>query len=99
MLEEKIRLSYPWIKIKNETDEMLCRLGLAEDQEEAEMFLFRLYVENELDLSFFDERERERVRGFLNFLIEDSRHHKELLAEMVGTLREMEEVADEPGTT
>lgn len=98
MLEEKIRLSYPWIKIKNQNDEWLCRLALAEDQEEAEMYLFRLYVENEQDLGFFDEEERERVRGFLRFLIEDTRHHKELIGEMMDVIRAAEEAEYESRT-
>ena len=98
MLEEKIRLSYPWIKIKNQNDELRCRLALAEDQEEAEMFLFRLYVENEQDLEFFDIEDRERVRGFLRFLIEDTHRHKELIGEMIEALRSVEEVDDESRT-
>ena len=94
MLQDRIRLSYPWIKIKSQNEELLCRLSLAEDQEESEMFLFRLYVENERDLDFFGE-ERERIKGMLNFLIEDTRHHKDLIAEMMDEIRAVREVANE----
>jgi hypothetical protein len=94
MLEEKIRLSYPWIKIKNQIDELICRLTLAEDQEEAEMFLFRLYLESEEDLMYFEEEERERIKGFLKFLIIDTQRHKEMIGEMMDEIKAIGEVRD-----
>ncbi len=95
MLQEKIRLPYPWIKIKNPTDELLYKLSMADDQEEAELFLFRLYAENEEDLNFFSPEDRERVQGFLRFLMTDTRRHQELMAEILEEIKGMAEVAHE----
>ena len=95
MLQEKIRLPYPWIRVKNPTDELLYKLSIADDQEEAQLFLFRLYVENEEDLNYFSSEDRERVQGFLRFLIEDTRHHQDLITEILEEVKGMAEVAYE----
>ena len=95
MLQEKIRLSYPWIKVKNPTEELLRKLSLADDQEEAQLFLFRLYAENEEDLNFFSSEDRERVQGFLRFLLADTRRHQELMHEILEEIKGMAEVACE----
>jgi hypothetical protein len=99
MLQDKIRLPYPWIKAKTQIDKLLYRLALAEDQEEAQTFLLRLYVENHNDLEFFDPLERGRVEGFLRFLIEDTRRHKEILTAIMEEVKAMGEVMHEQRTT
>ncbi len=92
MIKERIRLPYPWIKIKNEIDELLYKLSLAEDEEESELFLFQLYLQNEEDLSFFNLKEQEEIRGLLKLLIEDTRRHTELISEMSEEIKRFAEV-------
>ncbi len=92
MIKERIRLPYPWIKIKNEIDELLYKLSLAEDEEESELFLFQLYLQDEEDLSFFSPKEQEEIRGLLKLLIEDTRRHTELISVMAEEIKSLAEV-------
>lgn len=96
ILNDRIRLSFPWIKIKNETDEILYKLSAAEDEEEAELFLFRLYMENEEDLLFFTPEEREEIQTLLKILSLDIRRHLEIIGKMIQEIKEMAEVPHEP---
>lgn len=96
-LKDRIHLPYPWIKIKNESDELLYKLSIAEDEEEAELFLFRLYREGHEDLKLFNAKEKEEVCALLQMLLEDTERHKNLIAEMIGEIRGIfQEVPYEP---
>ena len=89
----QIRLPFPWIKLKSQIRLILHKLALAEDQEEAELFLFRLYRDSEADLEFFTPEDRERVKGYLQFLIDDTERHKVVIAAMTEELKVIEEAA------
>ena len=95
MIKERIRLPYPWIKIKSDIEELLYKLSLAEDEEESELFLFQLYLQNEEDLSFFTPKEREEIKGLLKVIIEDTRRHTGLIAEMAEEIKRLAEVSHE----
>ena len=95
ILSERIRLPYPWVKSKSQSRELLRRLSLVEDQEESELFLFGLYLDNKEDLQFFNDQEKERVKGYLRFLIEDSRRHKDILNQIMEEVRAVLEAEHE----
>ena len=95
MLKERIRLPYPWIKIHNELEKLLYKLSVAEDEEESELFLFRLYIQDAEDLSYFTAEEQEMVRGLLTLLMEDTRRHTELIAEMSEEIKSISGVCRE----
>ncbi len=96
ILNDRIRLSLPWIKIKNEIDEILYKLSIAEDEEEAELFLFRLYMENETDLAFFTQEERNEIQTLLKILSLDTSRHLEIIGKMIQEIKGMAEVPHEP---
>lgn len=89
MMKDRIRLHYPWIKIKNEVEELLYKLSVAEDEEESELFLFQLYIQDIEDLDFFTPKEREEIVGLLSMLIEDTRRHAGLIAEMTEEIKRL----------
>lgn len=95
MIQDRIRLPYPWIKIKNELEELLYKLSLAEDEEDGELFLFRLYLQDDEDLNYFNPQEKEEIKGLLKLLIEDTRRHTELIGEMIGEIKILMEASHE----
>lgn len=95
MIQDRIRLPYPWIKIKNELEELLYKLSLAEDEEDGKLFLARLYQQDYENLAYFNEKEQEEIRGLLTLLIEDTRRHKELIGEMIGEIKNLMEGSHE----
>ena len=95
MIKDRIRLPYPWIKIKNEMEELLYKLSLAEEEEDGGLFLFRLYLQSEEDLSYFSQEEREEIKSLLGILMEDTRRHTELIAEMIQEIKAVVEVDHE----
>lgn len=95
ILKDRIRLTYPWIKIKNEIDEILYELSIAEDDEESQLFLLRLHMENREDMNFFTAEEKEEIKALLTILSMDAERHMELLEEMMKEIRENGEVDDE----
>lgn len=95
ILNDRIRLSFPWIKIKNETDEILYKLSIAEDEEEAELFLFRLYMEKDEDLTLFTPEERNEIQTLLKIINLDTKRHLEIIGKMIQEIKDMAEVAHE----
>lgn len=93
--KERIRLTYPWIKIKNEIDEILYELSIAEDEEESQIYLLRLHLENREDLEFFTAEEKQQIKSLLQILSMDAARHRELLEEMMKEIRESGEVENE----
>ena len=89
ILNDRIRLTFPWIKIQNETDEILYKLSAAEDEEEAELFLFRLYMEKEDDLAFFTAAEKEEIQTLLKILSLDTKRHLEIIGKMIQEIKEI----------
>ncbi len=95
MIQDRIRLPYPWIKIKSELEELLYKLSLAEDEEDGELFLFRLYLQDDQDMSYFSPKEQEEIKGLLSLLIEDTRRHTELIGEMIQEIKNLMAVSHE----
>jgi hypothetical protein len=61
------------------SQEFLKRIARSVQEEEVDVYVLTLHHSNDTDLKFFNEEDRKRVKKILDVLIEDTRHHKELL--------------------
>lgn len=48
-------------------------------EEEIDVYVLNLYFRGSEDLNYFAEKDRERIKQIFNILIEDTKHHAELL--------------------
>jgi len=87
MWKDKVKHRYRWAGIQDKFDELIFELTKAEEEEEAALYLLRLHVENEIDLSFFTEREKEKVKRLLRFLIKDTARHRDSIAKVIAELK------------
>ena len=62
-------LSYDFIK----------KLARSLQEEEIDVYLLNLYYRDSEDLDYFAEKDRDKIKRIFNILIEDTRHHAELL--------------------
>lgn len=53
------------------------------EEEDIGISLCTLFYQNEAELAFFSERDRERVLEILKILSEDSRKHKDMLQKII----------------
>ncbi|MBI3252378.1 MAG: hypothetical protein HYZ52_03535 [Candidatus Omnitrophica bacterium] len=49
------------------------------EEEEIDIYVLTLYCLSSDDLDYFSEKDRERVKRIFKILIEDTKHHAELL--------------------
>ena len=59
--------------------DFLQKIAMALQEEEVDVYTLSLYSLNSDDLSYFNETDREKVKHIFKILIEDTRHHAELL--------------------
>ena len=71
---------------KEEVKDIMDKLLAEIEEEDIGISLFSTYCQNEADLHFFKEEDRERVLKLLKKLSEDSKRHKVLLEKIIDTL-------------
>lgn len=62
-------LSYDFIK----------KVAHSLQEEEIDVYVLNLYFRGSEDLNYFAEKDQERLKQIFNILIEDTKHHAELL--------------------
>jgi hypothetical protein len=60
-------------------ERFLQDLGQAEEEEESDLFVLRMYFQSKSDLEFFTPEEAEKIRRLLSALMKDTLKHQELL--------------------
>lgn len=96
MWSDKIKDRYWWVDIKNRKDALLYELFKAEDEEEVDLFLLKLYLDDRTDLDFFTEMEQKQVEDALSILMRDTANHQQLLIEVIQELRLLAESDAQP---
>ena len=61
------------------SNDFIRKVAHALQEEEVDVYVLTLYCMNTADLEFFQEKDRERVRKIFDILMEDTKHHAELL--------------------
>lgn len=86
MWSDRLRQHYWWAEIGSGAEKFLYELHKAEDEEDTGIYLLQLYLNNEVDLEFFDEKERHRVRQILAYLICETEKHRKILGKLASEL-------------
>ena len=71
---------------KEEIQEIIERLLCEIEEEDIGISLFTTFFQNEEELRFFKDRDREQVLNILHKLSEDSKRHKGTLEKIIGEL-------------
>lgn len=79
-----------WAAIQEDLAGLIRDLMQAEEDEEVDLYRFRLYASNNKDLEVFSEADRARVVCCLNHLIRDTRRHSRLIRRLIGVLKRFE---------
>ena len=61
------------------SDDLIRKIARALQEEEIDVYVLTLYCLSAADLDYFCEKDRKRVTAIFKILIEDTRHHAELL--------------------
>jgi len=56
-------------------------------EEELDLYVLTMHYRNDGDLNYFPDADRRRIRNILDILIQDTKHHAELL-KAIGNLEE-----------
>ncbi len=88
MWKDKVSQRYRWAAIQDKFDELIFELSKAEEEEEVGLYLLRLHYDNEIDLRFFDQGEKEKIKRMLGVLMADTVRHRELLSKIIAELKE-----------
>ena len=59
--------------------DFIKKIARSLEEEEIDVYVLTLYCLNSDDLNYFSEKDRERVKRIFKILIEDTKHHAELL--------------------
>ena len=59
--------------------DFIQKIAYALQEEEVDVYTLSLYSLNSDDLNYFDEDNREKVKRIFKILIEDTKHHSDLL--------------------
>ena len=59
--------------------EFIQKIAHALEEEEVDVYTLALYSLNSDDIDYFTEADRERVKRIFKILIEDTKHHTQLL--------------------
>ena len=86
MWKDDVREQFWWVKIRNQMEELLYELDKAENDEQTDLYLLRLHLDNEPELRFFNEEERNKIEKLLSILIKDTLKHHHLLTQLVEQL-------------
>ena len=87
MWRDKVTQRYHWAGIHDKFEELIFELTKAEEEEEVGLYLLRLHYDNEIDLDFFNLREKERIKKLLTILMDDTARHRELLLKAIAELK------------
>jgi hypothetical protein len=82
----------PREKMETQMDELICKLSRADGEEEVSLYLLKLHFDNRIDLAFFSDGERRMIRDLLSELMEETKRHREFLAQMVEELETLRQV-------
>ena len=69
-------------------DELIYELSKAEEEEAAIFYLMKLHFDNAVDLKFFSEKEGEKIKQLLSFLMHYSNKNRDLLTQAIKELVE-----------
>ena len=61
------------------SDDFLQKVAHSLQEEEIDIYVLALYSLNTDDLNYFDEADRERVKKIFKILMDDTKHHAEIL--------------------
>ena len=61
------------------TYDFIRKIAKALEEEETDVYTLSLYSMNSDDLNYFSNADREKIRRIFKVLIEDTRHHADLL--------------------
>ena len=61
------------------SDDFIRKIARSLQEEEIDVYLLNLYYRDSEDLNYFAKKDREKIKKIFNILIEDTRHHAELL--------------------
>lgn len=86
MWRDPVRKRYGWARVRHEFDELILELAKAEDEEEVGLYLLKLHHEYDLDLAFFTNVEKAKIKKYLAVLIRDTERHRRLLKTAVKEL-------------
>ena len=59
--------------------DFLMRIAHSLEEEEIDVYTLVLYSLNDHDLRYFNEADQEKIKRIFNILIEDTKHHADLL--------------------
>lgn len=79
---------YSAIREQAKIDDLLYRLYKAEGDEDSGIYLLGLHLDSGSDFDFFSEDEKEKIKGLLGLLVEDTSRHAILLGSAVRELKE-----------
>lgn len=88
MWRDPVRKRYRWAAMQSQMDELIFELSKAEEEEEIGLYLLRLHYDNEVDLRFFTQREKDKIKKLLGILMNDTARHRELLTSVMRELAE-----------
>ena len=60
-------------------EDFICKIARCLEEEEEDIYTLSLYSLDSIDLEYFDEKDREKVKRIFKILKEDTRRHAELL--------------------
>lgn len=67
------------------SQEFMKKIAHSLEEEELDIYLLLLYSVSSDDLTFFEEKDRERVKAIFKILMDDTKKHAELLKLIVET--------------
>ena len=73
-------------EVERRFDELILDLSKAEEEEAALLYLMELHFHNSIDLEFFTESERKKIKELLSKLMDLSIEHRAALSETYGRL-------------
>jgi hypothetical protein len=60
-------------------DDFIKKIAKSLQEEEEDIYVMTLYGMSSDDLNYFNEKDREQVKRIFKILMEDTKHHAELL--------------------
>lgn len=60
-------------------DDFIRKIAKSLQEEEEDIYVMMLYGMSSDDLNYFNEKDREQVKRIFKILMEDTKHHAELL--------------------
>lgn len=60
-------------------DDFIKKIAHSLEEEEVDIFTMTLYCMSSDDMNYFDEKGKEQVKGIFKVLMDDTKHHAELL--------------------